>query len=100
MGEGMRPGNAACTALVSKAVKEYVGIVIGLSSILFVTVVIGTKLTEQVDFPQNGNGTDFLQQGLVVFYTVPTTISSGVVLTEQVIKRAPAPRPLSIPVTA
>ena len=59
------------------------GIAIGLGSILFVTVVIGTKLTEQVEFPQDGNGTDYLQQGLVVFYTVPTTISSGVVLTEQ-----------------
>lgn len=49
-------------------------------SILFITVVVGVKLTQLVTFP---DGQDDLRIGLIIFFAMPTTITTGMVLTQQ-----------------
>jgi len=69
------------TAALRKAITAVAGISYGLFSILFLTVVVGVKLTQQIDFGVPGGE---FQAGLVVFFSMPTTINSGIVLTQQV----------------
>jgi len=67
------------TDALRKALSAYYGIAYGLLTILFITVCVGVKLTQQVDFPD----VEEFQSGLIVFFSMPTTINSGIVLTQQ-----------------
>lgn len=67
------------TAALRKAITAVAGIAFGLLSIMFVTVVVGVKLTQEIPFKISE-----FQSGLVVFFSMPTTINSGIVLTQQV----------------
>lgn len=62
---------------VWKALRDWVGVVTGLVLILGVTPLIGYAVRE---IPL---GSDALSNGLALFFAMPTTISSGVVLTGQ-----------------
>jgi len=67
------------TDAAKRAITEYKGLLWGVFSILFVTVCIGTSLTRLITFPD----IEDFGSGLVVFFSMPTTVSSGVVLTQQ-----------------
>ncbi len=73
------------TTEVKKAIKEVKGLLWGTFSILFATSCITVSLTRLISFPAAPEFRD----GLVVFYSMPTTISSAVVLTQQVTKLKP-----------
>ena len=51
----------------------------GVVSIMFVTVTIGVSLTNLIHFPD----TPEFVTGMVIYFTMPTTISSAIVLTQQ-----------------
>jgi sodium/bile acid cotransporter 7 len=68
------------TDAVKEALSAWVGLLWGMTSILFITVMVGLELTQLVTFPD-----DLVEFriGLVVFFAMPTTVSSGIVLTQQ-----------------
>eukprot|EP00039_Didymoeca_costata_P006648 m.92099 g.92099 ORF g.92099 m.92099 type:complete len:406 (-) comp13337_c0_seq2:909-2126(-) len=66
------------TAEMFRAIQEYKGIIWGLLSILFVTACVGVNIVQEIDMES-----EEFTKGLAVFFTMPTTISSGVVLTQQ-----------------
>jgi hypothetical protein len=68
------------TKELKQAFTEYVAYLWGFFSILFVTTCIGVRLTKLVDFAD----VEF-KNGMIVFWTMPATVSSSVVLTQQVL---------------
>eukprot|EP00040_Diaphanoeca_grandis_P036528 m.233184 g.233184 ORF g.233184 m.233184 type:complete len:575 (-) comp33634_c2_seq1:23-1747(-) len=67
------------TDVIKNALTARLGIAWGLTAILFATSAIAVPLTQLITFPD----ISAFQRGLVVFFAMPTTISSGIVLTEQ-----------------
>jgi predicted Na+-dependent transporter len=87
------------TAAMKDAIKEYKGFIWGLISIVLITTLIGTKLTQQLPFcesvandkRESGNGTsgtcegsilgprEFLI-GLELYYISPCAVAAGIVL--------------------
>jgi sodium/bile acid cotransporter 7 len=67
------------TDAIKSGVREVLGNLWGLFAILFLTVVVGMKITQQITIPDvRAFGT-----GLGVFFGMPTTLTSGVVMTQQ-----------------
>ena len=87
------------TAAMRDAIKEYKGFIWGLISIVLITTLIGTKLTQQLPFGESvanygrnsGNKTSSKQEdsivgprefliGLELYYISPCAVAAGVVL--------------------
>lgn len=64
---------------LKQALREYLGYIWGTFSTLFVTQCIGIALTRITAFP----GPIELKNGMIIYWAMPATVSSSVVLTQQ-----------------
>eukprot|EP00729_Bicosta_minor_P005400 gene5400-26487_t len=75
------PRNANCSEVTCRSPVQYTCVIVIfiISGLKLSVICIGTSLTRLITFPD----IEDFGSGLVVFFSMPTTVSSGVVLTQQ-----------------